>query len=383
MTVESSELDQRLKILLQEQRHEEAEVLLRQQLATGTGPLPLWQNLARVIRAQGRIVEARDIQLQIVEAFPGDTVARFDLAESLLLLGDFTRGWREYRWRYRQPHTTNLERRVQLPRWDGSPIAGKTLLIHDEQGFGDSLQFLRLVSTAKALSGADILLEVMPPLLPIASRMGCFDAIATRGDLLPAFDMHCELMSLPFVTKLTIGELPGPVPYLSPDPERVAFWRKRLAWLPRPLVALVWAGNPAHANDANRSMKLSELAPLASLGLTFLALQKGPAAKQAVGAPGGLKIELLDQEIKDFDDTAAILEVADLLISVDSAPVHLAGALGRPAWVLLPFVPDWRWMLDRDDTPWYPSLRLFRQSSRGDWASVIDKLRDALTEFRE
>ncbi|WP_119310116.1 glycosyltransferase family 9 protein [Cohaesibacter haloalkalitolerans] len=382
MTLENMELDQKLELLMKEQRHEEAEILLRQQLATGTGPLSLWQNLARVIRAQGRIAEARDLQQQIVDAFPGDTVARFDLAESLLLLGDFARGWKEYRWRYQQPHTHSFERRVQHPRWNGSPIPGKTLLIHDEQGFGDSLQFLRLVSRAKTLSGANILLEVTPPLLPIASRMGCFDAIASRGDLLPAFDMHCELMSLPFVTKLAIDDLPGPVPYLSPDPERVAFWRKRLEWLPRPLVALVWAGNPSHANDANRSMQLSELAPLASLGLTFVAVQKGPAAKQAVGAPGGLKIELINRDINDFDDTAAILEVADLLISVDSAPVHLAGALGRPAWALLPFVPDWRWLLDRDDTPWYPSLRLFRQKRRGDWSTVVSKLCDALAAFR-
>lgn len=382
MTADNAALEQQLKALMAERRFEEAEALLRRHLATGTGGLPLWQQLARVIRAQGRIVEARELQAQIVEAFPGDLSGRFDLAESSLLLGDFARGWREYRWRYSMPHTAGIERKVQRPRWDGTPIPGKTLLIHDEQGFGDSLQFLRMVPAAKARSGARVLLEVTPPLLSLASRMSGFDAIATRGDLPPAFDVHCELMSLPMVTKLAMDDLPGPMPYLSPDPKRVEIWRKRLASLPRPLVALVWAGSPTHANDANRSMRLADFVPLASLGLTFLAVQKGPAVKQATGAPGGLKVELLDDRIKDFDDTAAILTVADLLISVDSAPVHLAGALGRPAWVLLPFVPDWRWLLDRDDTPWYPSLRLFRQNSPGDWGAVMEQVRDALAAFR-
>lgn len=382
MTSVDPSLEQNLKALMAERRFDEAEALLRRHLTTGTGALPLWQQLARVIRAQGRIAEARDLQAQIVEAFPGDLSGRFDLAESALLLGDFARGWREYRWRYSMPHTAGIERKVQRPRWDGSPIPGKTLLIHDEQGFGDSLQFLRLVPGAKARSGARLLLEVTPPLLSLASRMSGFDAIAMRGDLPPAFDLHCELMSLPMVTKLAMSDLPGPIPYLSPDLKRVEIWRERLASLPRPLVALVWAGNPTHANDANRSMRLADFVPLAPLGLTFLAVQKGPAVKQATGAPGGLKVELLDDRIKDFDDTAAILTVADLLISVDSAPVHLAGALGRPAWVLLPFVPDWRWLLDRDDTPWYPSLRLFRQPSPGDWAAVMERVRDALAVFR-
>jgi hypothetical protein len=189
-------------------------------------------------------------------------------------------------------------------------------------------------------------------------------------------------MSLPMAMGLKLSDLPGEVPYLNADPVRVKRWRRRLAGLPKPLVGLVWAGRPTHLNDANRSLTLDRLAPLATADCTFLALQKGPAEVQALTPPSSMRIERLSYEIGDFEDTAAILAVADLLISVDSAPVHLAGALGRPAWVMLPFVPDWRWLLNRDDTPWYPSLRLFRQPARNDWASVCERLKAKLQNWK-
>ncbi|MGU3494198.1 hypothetical protein ACLBXM_09165 [Xanthobacteraceae bacterium A53D] len=378
MRASAGDAEQEIAGLIEGGQLAEAEAWMRGLLASGQATFGLYQALARTVRAQGRIAEARDIQLQLVEAMPGDFTLRFDLAESLLLLGDFPRGWREYQWRYKMPHTVGIERRVQRPRWDGTPMPGQTLLIHDEQGFGDTLQFLRMVPAAKARSGARVVFEVVPELLPLAQRMVGIDAVTQRGTLPPAFDRHCELMSLPHVTGLTFDDLPGPVPYLSPDPKRVEIWRKRLAKLPRPLVALVWAGRPTHANDANRSMRLADFAPLAGLGLTFLAVQKGPRAADAVIPPAGLNIVSLDRQIQSFEDTAAILAIADVLVSVDSAPVHLAGALGRPAWVMLPFVPDWRWLLQRSDTPWYPSLRLFRQPALGDWGSVIREVGDAL-----
>ncbi|MGU3496663.1 hypothetical protein ACLBXM_21695 [Xanthobacteraceae bacterium A53D] len=360
----------------------EAEARLRTQFASGIIPLNDLRMLGHAVRAQGRITEARDIQLHLLEAAPGDFTSRFDLAETLLLLGDFGRGWREYQWRYKMPHTHGMERKVQRPRWDGAPMPGQTLLIHDEQGFGDTLQFLRMVPAAKARSGARVVCEVVPELLSLAQRMDGVDAVMQRGTLPPAFDKHCELMSLPMVTKLALGDLPGPVPYLTADPARIEVWRQRLAGLPRPLVALVWAGRPTHSNDANRSMSLADFAPLAGLGLTFLAVQKGPRAAEAASPPAGMKMVALDQQIEDFEDTAAILSIADVLVSVDSSPVHLAGALGQPAFVMLPFVPDWRWLLERSDSPWYPSLRLFRQPARGDWGSVIGKVGEALAGLR-
>jgi hypothetical protein len=357
---------------------ERAEAVLRPHLAGGVGPLNLWRQMAQALRRQGRMAEVKQIQLMLVDALPGDLAARFDLAETLLVLGEFDRGWREYRYRYSLAHTTRIERKVQMPRWDGAAIPGKTLLIHDEQGFGDTFQFIRLVRQAAAQSQARVVLQINQESLALARRALPELEILPRGELPPRFDQHCEMMSLPMALKLQLADLPGPMPYFLPDPARVEKWRTRLAGLPRPLVALVWAGRPAHPNDANRSTKLETFAPLAATGLHFVAIQKGPAAAQASAPPAGMNLTSLSDEIEDFDDTAAIFCVIDLLVSVDSSPVHLAGALGRPAWVMVPYVPDWRWLMQREDTPWYPEHRLFRQQKRGDWAGVADALAASL-----
>ncbi|WP_114810574.1 glycosyltransferase family 9 protein [Paraburkholderia kururiensis] len=374
-------LDRQIRPLLAQQRYEEAEALLRPLVASGTAPLAVWRWLASALRPQGKIAETRAIQEMVVAHVPGDYAARFDLSETLLLMGEFERGWREYRYRYSLAHTASMERKVQRPRWNGQPIPGKTLLIHDEQGFGDTFQFLRMVPWAKAKSGARVILEVSREVLLLAARTRGFDHILARGELPPPFDAHCELMSLPMAMGLTLADLPGPTPYVQPDAQRVERWRKRLATLPRPWVALVWAGRPTHPNDANRSLALEQLAPLAHCEATFLSLQKGPAEAQAGRPPDGMSLASLSSEIDDFEDTAAILSLADLLVSVDSSPVHLAGALGRPVWVMLPFVPDWRWLLAREDSPWYPHARLFRQPARGDWASVIAAIARELGSF--
>jgi hypothetical protein len=359
----------------------DAEALLRPLLASGVGPQSLWRLLAQALRLQGRIAETRTIQEMLVEAIPGDLSARFDLSETLLLLGEFERGWREYHWRYSLSHTTRIERKVQRARWNGRRISGQRLLIHDEQGYGDTFQFMRMVPWAKERSGAKLILEINAETLPFAKRLAGIDEIIVRGTLPPPFDVHCEMMSLPMVMGLQLADLPGNIPYLRADPKRLARWRKRLASLPRPLVALVWAGRPTHTNDANRSIRLSTLAPLAMDGVTFVSIQKGPKASEAEAASSTMGLIDLGGEITDFDDTAAILSEVDLLISVDSSPVHLAGALGRPAWVMLPFVPDWRWLMQRSDSPWYPSLRLFRQTTHGDWAGVAQTMAAALAQF--
>ena len=381
MTLDAVEREARR--LMAQGRLEDAEAVVRPHLASGSGPLALWRLLSQILRPQGKLVETRAIQERLVEAVPGDLSGRFDLAETLLLLGEFDRGWREYRHRYSLAHTARIERKVQRPRWDGRRIPGQTLLIHDEQGFGDTFQFLRMVPWAKQHSGARVILEINRETLSLAKRTQGFDEILVRGTLPPAFDVHCEMMSLPMAMGLRVADLPGAIPYLSADPNRLAKWRRRLAKLPRPLVALVWAGRPEHHNDANRSMTLADLAPLALPGVTLLAVQRGPRADEARSPPAGMSLITLSDGIDDFDDTAAILSFVDLLISVDSAPVHLAGALGRPAWVMLPFVPDWRWLLDRTDTPWYPSLRLFRQSRRGDWTDVMRHVADSLAILRD
>ncbi|WP_240655536.1 glycosyl transferase family 8 [Paraburkholderia phosphatilytica] len=375
-------IDQQVRSLLASGRYEEAEAIVRPFLASGSGPLVLWKLLTATLRPQGRIAETRRIQEMLVEHAPGDFPTRFDLSETLLLLGEFERGWREYHYRYSLAHTVSIERKVQRPRWDGRAMPGKTLLIHDEQGYGDTFQFMRMVQWAKAKSGARVVFEINAETLSIAQRIAGYDDLIVRGSLPPAFDMHCELMSLPMALGLRLDDLPGPIPYLTPDPQRLERWRQRLAALPRPLVALVWAGRPTHHNDANRSLSLAQLAPLAQQGVSFVAIQKGPAAAQADSPPDGMAMLSLSNEIADFEDTAAILSSVDLLISVDSSPVHLAGALGRPAWVMLPKVPDWRWMLEREDTPWYPQMRLFRQEQRADWSGVVARMADELARFK-
>lgn len=371
------DLARRVRDLLTERQNAEAERLLRETMDPRGAPAVLWRLLGLAVKFQGRVQEAADIQAMLATAMPGNLSARFDLAETRLLQGDFERGWTEYRWRYSLSHTAAMDRKVQRPRWDGSRIAGQTLLIHDEQGYGDTLQFMRLIDAARTRSGARVVLEVHPDLLPFARRLVGPDAFP-RGQIPPPFDQHCELMSLPMAIGLRMADLPGQVGYLSADADRVEKWRKRLAGLPRPWVALAWAGRPTHSNDANRSLALADMAPLAVPGITYLAIQKGPAAAQAATAPPGMNIVPLDAEIADFEDTAAILSLADLLVSVDSSPVHLAGALNRPAWVLLPFLPDWRWLLHRSDSPWYPSLQLFRQPAPGDWKRVMHDVGRAL-----
>ncbi len=374
---DSEDLARRVRDLLTERQNAEAERLLRENMDPRGAPAVLWRLLGLAVKFQGRVQEAADIQAMLATAMPGNLSARFDLAETRLLQGDFERGWTEYRWRYSLSHTAAMDRKVQRPRWDGSRIAGQTLLIHDEQGYGDTLQFMRLIDAARARSGARVVLEVHPDLLSFARRLVGPDAFP-RGQIPPPFDQHCELMSLPMAIGLRMADLPGQVGYLSADAARVEKWRKRLTGLPRPWVALAWAGRPTHSNDANRSLALADMAPLAVPGITYLAIQKGPAAAQAATAPPGMNIVPLDAEIADFEDTAAILSLADLLVSVDSSPVHLAGALNRPAWVLLPFLPDWRWLLQRSDSPWYPSLQLFRQPAAGDWKPVMHDVGQAL-----
>lgn len=373
------DIEERARTLVAAGRGAEVEAMIRPVLANGSGPVGLWALLAQALRVQGRVAEARPIQEMLVDALPGHLPTRFDLSETLLLLGDFDRGWREYGYRYSLAHTTRIERKVQRPRWDGRAIPGRTLLIHDEQGYGDTFQFLRMVAWAKARSQAQVVLEINHEMASIARRMAGFDAITLRGELPPPFDVHCEMMSLPMAMGLRLGDLPGdPMPYLSALPDRRATWRERLAPYPGLKVAILWAGRPTHMNDANRSVSLATLAPLGQAGVTFFSIQKGPTEAAALHPPPGMALVSLSPEIRDFEDTAAILSEVDLLISIDSSPVHLAGALGREAWVMLPLLPDWRWLQDRDDSPWYPSVRLFRQTEWGRWDQVVARVAAAL-----
>lgn len=376
------EAESAAKAALEAGKLQQAETLARALLTNGTGPLHIWMILVASLRRQGRHREALPILENLTQMVPQNYELHFDLAETYLLLGDFERGWREYRFRYHLRHTRPLDRKVQLPMWEGEAIPGKTLLLHDEQGYGDTFQFIRMVAWAKEKSGARIVLQVDPKQLSFARRMKLAEEVVVRGQLPPAFDCHCQMMDLPMVMGLKLSDLPGPIPYLSADPQRMKTWKKRLADLPRPLVSLCWAGRPEHFNDAARSLNLAQLAPLASGNATFISVQKGPRAGQAQTPPTGMKIVDFGDDQADFDDTAAILMASDLLISIDSSPAHLAGALGRPTWLMLSTMPDWRWLIERPDSPWYPAHRLFRQHAPNDWQPVVEEIAGALKAWR-
>lgn len=312
---------------------------------------------------------------------PAFAEPRLDLANALLRQGEFGRGWTEYEWRWRSERFPKWT--FPPNRWDGGPLpAGRTLLVVGEQGFGDMFQFARyLPAVARRVAPGGVTFVCSPE---VAAAMAGLPGVTVVSDTVPVppHAAFVTLLSLPLLFGTTADTIPADVPYLSPDPARVERWRQRLGTRTGLRVGLVWGGRPTHYNNRNRSLSLEQFAPLgaAAADVTFYALQKGPPADQAATPPAGLPVVDLGPELDDFADTAAVLSELDLLVSADTAVVHLAGALGRPAWVLLPFVPDWRWLLGRDDSPWYPTLRLFRQPARGDWATPIAAVAAALRE---
>lgn len=317
-------------------------------------------NLGTVLRDARRFAEAEGVLTALLRRAPDHAGAHLALATARLLQGDLSRGFAglEHRWK-----------RFASPPWTGEPVDGQTLLLHAEQGFGDSIQFARYAPLA-ADRGARVILEVHPLLVGLLSGLDPRLTVAAQRDPPPPHDRHCPLMSLPRAFGTTLATVPAARGYLPTDPALAARWAPRFGGGGGLRVGLVWAGNPRHANDANRSLPAEGLAPLLAVpDVRFFSLQTGDARADLGRLPGEV-VDLMDG-VGDFADTAALLASLDLMIAVDTAVVHLAGALGRPAWVLLPFAPDWRWLLDRVDSPWYASLRLFRQPRPGDWRTLL------------
>ena len=300
---------------------------------------------------------------------------------ALLLAGRFEEGWKEYEWRLKEQH---MSRNFSAPLWSGEATGDRVILLHAEQGLGDTLQFCRYVPLIA--SGARTVLEVQAPLVRLLSRLRGIIEIVARGERLPSFDVHCPLMSLPRALGTTLDTIPAATPYLAADPGRAADLAQAARRPPWPArVGLVWAGGQRldwpqlAATDRRRSIALDSMAPLAQAsGVSFISLQKGEPAAQAANPPCGMALHDFTADLYDFADTAALIDGLDLVISVDTAVAHLAGALGKPVWLLNRFDTDWRWLLDRYDSPWYPLLRQFRQPSPGDWNSVIRSAGDAL-----
>lgn len=328
---------------------------------------------------QGEYAEALACFDLAIESKPDFVEAHWYKAFANLLVGDYAQGWDEYEWRLRQKQ--NISRPIRQAAWNGEDLAGKTILIHDEQGYGDTFQFVRYLPLVKAL-GARVVFECHAGLGQVLRGGEGYDEIHERisPQVLPdtAFDTHAHLLSLPRIFGTRPDTVPVGIPYIRADADRFAYWQKRVAGDTGFKVGIVWAGSPNHTNELNRSCPLRAFTVLADLpSLRLYSLQKGPGSEQA-DLMQGIEIRRLDRELDQkgrFVDTAALMACLDLIITIDTSIAHLAGAMGRPVWTLLCANPDWRWGLVGEDTPWYPSMRLFRQNSSGDWEGVLDRVR--------
>lgn len=310
-----------------------------------------------------------------------------DLAEAhllrsmtLLLLGDYRSGWQEYEWRWNveTSRTFKEKRSFQQPLWLGQEsIAGKSVLLYMEQGFGDAIQFCRYTKMVAAI-GARVILEVQEPLAVLLSDLDGVSHLVTRGSTLPGFDYQCPLLSLPLAFKTTVDSIPSPSRYLVGDAIKVARWQRKLAGLvdkTRPLIGLVWSGRPTHEKDHNRSIQFAELIRHLPRNCQYITLQKEIRELDRSALESNPHIFNFSSDLTDFSDTAALCECLDLVISVDTSVAHLSGALGKRTWILLPFSPDWRWLLDREDSsPWYSQVKLYRQKQIGDWNEVLNQV---------
>jgi tetratricopeptide (TPR) repeat protein len=318
---------------------------------------------------------------------PNDAGVHANKGMLLIYLGNLPEGFREYEWRWRQG--PNLADRDHItPLWLGETgINDKTILLYHEQGFGDSLQFCRYATLA-ARAGARVIIEVPGPLSELMTTVPGVSRVVTSDDPLPDHDLRCPMVSLPLAFGTTLDTIPSEIPYLRPASAAVDLWRNRLLAVPGLRVGLVWAGSSRFgsaelmATDQRRSLPLSALAPLASVaGCSFVSIQVGSPAEQAKSPPAGMILHDLTSQLRDFADTAGLIENLDLVISADTAVVHLAGAMGKPVWVLNRFDSCWRWFQDRDDSPWYPTLRLFRQTAPGNWIDVASRVAAELQSF--
>ena len=404
-------------VSFRKKRVEQAVRLMEQSLARGGGRPHYYRNLCEAYRYVGRYDEAlaagnkalamapedphtltnlailhyarleldRTIELceKAIRIDPKLPSAHFELSEALLLRGEFERGWDEYEWRYQIPGAGKLMPRTEKPQWDGKALGNATLMLIADQGFGDAIQFCRYVPWA-AERVPNLVVACSPELRPIIEQLPGVLRTFDRWELAGPWAAYCPLTGLPRLAGTRLETIPGNTPYLKAEPDRIAHWSARLGeLLPRghKRIGIVWAGRPTHNNDRNRSVPLSTFAPLAAFpGVALVSLQKGPGQAQISKYFGRAPLISLGPELNDYRDTMAVLDQLDLIITVDTSVAHLAGAMGRPVWIMLPFAPDWRWLLDRPDTPWYPTIRLFRQKQPKTWGPVMDAVIEAFRQ---
>jgi Flp pilus assembly protein TadD len=336
-------------------------------------------NLGNALQMQSQWDEARQAFERAIALKPDFAAAHTNHAMVLLASGDFEPGWREYEWRWKTGQIP--ERQFGRPQWEGQPLEGKTVLLHAEQGLGDTLLFIRYSRLVKA-RGATVIAECPKPLMQLLSTCPGVDQIIAENYNRPPFDFHSPLLSLPRIFRTTVDKVPADVPYLFADPDLVTHWREKLAALPGLRIGINWRGRPGQGSFSLRNIPLERFASLLSLPISLVSLQHGATQEEFAAAnvpifhPG----DDFDRSHGAFMDTAALMKNLDLVISSDTSVPHLAGALGVPVWIALPFAAGWQWMRDRADSPWYPTARLFRQMRAQDWNGVFDEIRQALAQ---
>lgn len=353
-----------------------AEAIAACRQAVGLDPTlgDAYTTLGTVFQGQGQLDAALDAYARAIEVRADDVDAHQNRALIWLTMGDFERGWAEYEWRWRQKDF--YQPPMPKPRWDGTTLGGRKLLVQCEQGLGDTLQFMRYVQLLES-QGENTFIVPQPPLIPLLACSGV-KGIVPPGSPLPEFDVYCPMMSLPHFLRATLATIPATVPYVAAEPKLVAQWRRRLEAIRGLRIGIAWQGNPTAPHEPSRSIPLMEFERIAIPGVSLISLQKGPGIDQIPTAADRFEfIDLageLDEAHGPFMDTAAIITSLDLVVTSDTVTAHLAGALGMPVWVALTHIADWRWMQNRVDSPWYPTMRLFRQSSAGDWAGVFKSM---------
>ncbi|HEX4795704.1 MAG TPA: tetratricopeptide repeat-containing glycosyltransferase family protein [Humisphaera sp.] len=355
-------------------RNEEAIPLLQRAVALDPDLAIAHNNLALAYRDTRNIQSAQGEFVRALTLQPQDRYARWNLGMLRLLQGDYSAAWPDYEARLGL-NGTGLQTDITGPLWDGSDLHGQRILLHCEQGAGDTIQFLRFVPLVKQ-RGGKIILQTQPSLCRLLQGQLGVEQVISVDDARPPYDVHCPIMSLASRFGTTLDTIPARVPYLNADPQLVERWRERLGASDGRLnVGISWGGNPVNQHDRFRSVPLSALAPLAgATNVRFISLQKGPWAQQIKSPPAGLEIIDWTDDLQDFADTAALMSALDMVLTVCTATAHLAGALGRKTWVMLCFPCDWRWLTDRSDSPWYPTMRLFRQTQFGLWDQPVQQV---------
>jgi len=333
-----------------------------------------WLGRGNVYFAMNRDDDALASYEKAIGLRPENAEALLNKSLVKLSLGDFEEGWALYEWRWKSRFFTSSVRNFpQKHLLEEADVSGKTVLVHSEQGFGDTIHFYRYVPELAKL-GCNIILEAPPPLAALMKAQNRNYEITSTGEPLPRFDLHCPLLSLPHFFKTTLATIPAQVPYLIPDPVKLEHWQTKLGAKSKPRIGLVWSGNPKYSTDVRRSVPLELLLPFIGAEADWYSLQKEVRDEDRRSLGPNTPIVDFSQALNDFSDTAALIAQLDLVISVDTAVAHLAGAIGKPVWILLPFHPDFRWLRDREDSPWYPTARLFRQTHDGDWRGVVDRV---------